>query len=514
VSIDALVARMTALGEELSQAGDARLAFHATYLRTTRAVADALRAGTFEDSGWVECWDVTFAGLYLDALDAARSGERVPRPWAIAFSAAADRERSLPALRHVLLGMNAHINLDLPQALLAVISDDEFDDPALLARREADHRRIDEVLAARVTAEEDELRRLETAHSWRDDLLQPLNRAATRQLLRESRAKVWANAAALSRARRQGADELARQLAVLEELSAARITDLLRPGPVLLRLARTGFGVRLPGSARLPGTGARLPGTGARLPGTGARLPGTRVRLPGSARLPGIGARRAAASAGDGETHVAQRDERPAGLAAPQAGDPGPLRSFDPVGVGRLECAVWIAYYRRQWPRFLVLSVLLVRRGFRMDWTRTVYGAWLVLRANQLWAPSHGNDPDRARRCMRRFYGLLKLAHGAPAHPARAASLEIDWWAAHRSHQSHPGPEGVSPLVTALTRLYAYLYGLEETAVRPAAEQRAIAMDISDEWVAQGCPSASPLLAAERAALVRSYAALLAAVHY
>src|SRR5450759_836696 len=69
-------------------------------------------------------------------------------------------------LRHVLLGMNAHINFDLPQALLAVISDDEFSDPALLARREADHRRIDDVLSARVSAEDDELRRLEPAQSW------------------------------------------------------------------------------------------------------------------------------------------------------------------------------------------------------------------------------------------------------------------------------------------------------------------------------------------------------------
>jgi Family of unknown function (DUF5995) len=373
----------------------------------------------------------------------------------------------------VLLGMNAHINFDLPQALLAVISDDEFSDPALLARREADHRRIDDVLSARVSAEDDELRRLEPAQSWRDDLLQPLNRAATRQFLRELRAKVWANAMALSRARRQGQDDLARQLAMLEELSAARVADLLRPGPVLLRLARSGFGVRLPGGRSWPH--------------------GRRIRLPGG---------------------PAQSPSRDGGarLAAPRDGDPGPLRSFDPILVGRLECAVWIAYYRRQWLRFLVLSVRLVRGAFRMDWTRTVYGAWLVLRANQLWAPNV-NDPDGARRRMRRFYALLKLAHGQPADPARAASLEVDWWAAHRAHQNHPGPDGASPLVTALARLYAHLYGLDEDAVRPAAEQRAIAMDASDEWVASGRQPDSPLLIAERAALVRSYAALLVAVH-
>jgi hypothetical protein len=39
------------------------------------------------------------------------------------------------------------------------------------------------------------------------------------------------------------------------------------------------------------------------------------------------------------------------------------------------------------------------------------------------------------------------------------------------------------------------------------------AMDLSDQWVREGCPPNSPLLPLERAALVRSYAALLAAVH-
>ena len=38
-------------------------------------------------------------------------------------------------------------------------------------------------------------------------------------------------------------------------------------------------------------------------------------------------------------------------------------------------------------------------------------------------------------------------------------------------------------------------------------------MDLSDQWVEQGCQPDSPLLPLEHAALVRSYSALLAAVH-
>ena len=114
---------------------------------------------------------------------------------------------------------------------------------------------------------------------------------------------------------------------------------------------------------------------------------------------------------------------------------------------------------------------------------------------------------------MRRFYALRRLAHGEPVEPARTAQLEVEWWAVHRAHQR--GDSGdPQPLVDALSRLYAFVYGIDEVALWPAAEHRARAMDISDQWGDEECRPDSPLLPAERAALVRSYAALLAAVHH
>jgi len=255
VGIDDVIDRMAVLAGELGQDGDGRLAFHNTYLRTTGAVARALRDGAFADPEWVDRWDVAFAQLYLDALDADRRGDPVPEPWAVAFGAAA-AQPDLPAVRHILLGMNAHINYDLPQALLAVISDAEFGDPELRARREADHRRIDEVLAVRVGAEDAELQRVEPAATWRDRALQPLNRMATRRFLRESRAKVWANALELSRARgRPGhlrgppgpAGEAVRQ--------AGGRPGAARPGPALAGRGR----VRGPAGGRAAGAGLRQP---------------------------------------------------------------------------------------------------------------------------------------------------------------------------------------------------------------------------------------------------------------
>jgi hypothetical protein len=130
--IDVVLARMEQTLAPLLAGGDPMRYFLGTYLRTTAAVGAAVADGRFEDPDWVQEWDVVFADLYLDALDAFRADpDGAPRPWRVAFAAAAE----LPPLAHVLLGMNAHINYDLPQSLLAVISDEQFDNAAGSAAR-------------------------------------------------------------------------------------------------------------------------------------------------------------------------------------------------------------------------------------------------------------------------------------------------------------------------------------------------------------------------------------------
>ncbi|HET7486927.1 MAG TPA: hypothetical protein VFJ85_03300 [Acidimicrobiales bacterium] len=161
-------------------------------------------------------------------------------------------------------------------------------------------------------------------------------------------------------------------------------------------------------------------------------------------------------------------------------------------------------------------SVGLVRGGFGMRWWPTLRGSWLVLRANQRWAPVPDNDPEGARRTMARFYRVVAAASGEPLDADRAAELEVGWWRAHREAQrGDPSDRAVrqAALVDALTALYAFVYRVPDDEVRPAAVLRAEAMDVSDRWVAAGCDADSDLLADEERLLVRSYASLLAAVH-
>jgi hypothetical protein len=245
-ALNALIERMEASLASLREHRDPRRFFHATYLHTTRAVAAELAAGGFLDAVWVGRWDVVFAGFYLETLEAGLRGEPVSGPWTAAFAAADDPGGALPPLRHVLLGMNAHINFDLRQALLMVISDVKFGDPALLAWRAADHRHIDRVLGALVDSRQQVPGTAGSRGGVRNALLARANRLATKRFLTEARAKVWANARVLAAARREGEAAYRARLAELERLATARVADLAAPGPVLLRLAARGFGVTLP----------------------------------------------------------------------------------------------------------------------------------------------------------------------------------------------------------------------------------------------------------------------------
>ena len=241
--VDALVERMAAALDDLTAEGDAARFFLGTYLRITLAVGAAIDEGRFEDPDWVAAWDVDFAELYLDALAAARTAPGTePRPWQLAFGA----DPGLPPEAHVLLGVNAHINYDLPQSMVRVIPPADMADADLVARRHRDHEAIDGVLATQVAVEDRALHAAGGRRTLLDRAAAPANRMAVRMFLGESRRRVWANTQQLHAARLLGPEAYQTRVADLAEAAAARVADLLRPGPVLLRLAVRGFGVRLP----------------------------------------------------------------------------------------------------------------------------------------------------------------------------------------------------------------------------------------------------------------------------
>ena len=102
--------------------GDGLKWFNGLYLEVTQAVQarGALAqtgSGAFSDPAWIAALDVTFAGFYLNALRNSLSGTATPGCWQALF--AARNQSAIARIQFTLAGINAHINHDLPQAVVA-----------------------------------------------------------------------------------------------------------------------------------------------------------------------------------------------------------------------------------------------------------------------------------------------------------------------------------------------------------------------------------------------------------
>ena len=97
--------------------GDGLKWFNWLYLQVTQAVETRVASGGFSDPAWIAELDVQFARLYLGALRASLSGKPAPDCWQTLF-ACRDQTR-VARIQFALAGINAHINHDLPEAIVA-----------------------------------------------------------------------------------------------------------------------------------------------------------------------------------------------------------------------------------------------------------------------------------------------------------------------------------------------------------------------------------------------------------
>lgn len=151
-TLDEVLDALEALVERSSGERSAIGYFAALYRRVTSDVRDGIADGRFDDPARMERLDVVFANRYLAAVGAHRAGRPTTASWAVAFRAAGEWWPTV--LQHLLLGMNAHINLDLGIAAAEVAPG------AAIADLEADFRRINAILAARVDAVQTALARI------------------------------------------------------------------------------------------------------------------------------------------------------------------------------------------------------------------------------------------------------------------------------------------------------------------------------------------------------------------
>lgn len=172
------------------ETGDRGGLFAMVYRAVTARVREGISEGLFDDCERLERFDVLFARRYLDAVRAWDEGDAVPQSWALAFETDARTDRI--ALQHVLLGINAHINLDLGIAAVDATAAGEVNE------LRDDFELINDVLADLI----DQMQRaIATVSPWSalvDRVGLRLDEALVSLVLRQARAEAWDLAVNLS----------------------------------------------------------------------------------------------------------------------------------------------------------------------------------------------------------------------------------------------------------------------------------------------------------------------------
>lgn len=110
-TIDEIILKLDEIVEKCKQQGLRSGYFAILYRHVTIRIKQGILAGEFEDNPRMERLDVIFAIRFIDAFEAYYNDQPLTESWKKAFEAA--DTSSLIVMQHLLLGINAHINLDL-----------------------------------------------------------------------------------------------------------------------------------------------------------------------------------------------------------------------------------------------------------------------------------------------------------------------------------------------------------------------------------------------------------------
>jgi len=139
-SIDDVIDTLGNIIQQSEEHNDTAGYFAALYRKVTIRVREGIRNNEFEDGARMEKLDIVFASRYIDAYYAWKKNEPVTIFWKKAFDASTIYWPVV--LHHLLLGMNAHINLDLGIAAAEVSKNKNIHE------LQNDFNKINEILAS------------------------------------------------------------------------------------------------------------------------------------------------------------------------------------------------------------------------------------------------------------------------------------------------------------------------------------------------------------------------------
>lgn len=157
-TIDAVIEALDGIIRESEQNNDTTGYFAALYRRVTARVRLGILNNEFEDGARMAQLDVIFANRYLDAYAAWKAGRPVTASWQRAFDITGDYWPIV--LQHLLMGMNAHINLDLGIAAAEVSAQKN------IFSLQPDFNKINSILSSLVAEVQDELAAIWPRLKW------------------------------------------------------------------------------------------------------------------------------------------------------------------------------------------------------------------------------------------------------------------------------------------------------------------------------------------------------------
>jgi Family of unknown function (DUF5995) len=201
--VDKTIREMTRRFDPLASSCDHNAIFSLTYLRVTQEYRHTIDEPFFDDTPFVNYEDTLFAHYYFAAFDAWSAGEieDVPPAWRVAFDAAA--KHSVSAAGDLLLGINAHVQRDLPLVLYSIglVRPDG-------TSRKPDHDRVNIILNRVFEPIIAEISRRFDPTIDDTNLPTSLDDAALFQIVVEWREKAWRNAEELADAPTPAARDL------------------------------------------------------------------------------------------------------------------------------------------------------------------------------------------------------------------------------------------------------------------------------------------------------------------
>ncbi len=164
--------------------------FPALYRRVTMQVKEGIENGIFDDGPRMEQLDLIFANRYFEAFAQHQNENNCTECWKLTFASTTDFWPLV--LQHLLLAMNAHINLDLGIATASLATSETL--PLL----KQDFNRINDILSSQIDTIENELSSIWPFFRYFDKLFGKNDEKLAAFSMRLARKEAWNSAMNLS----------------------------------------------------------------------------------------------------------------------------------------------------------------------------------------------------------------------------------------------------------------------------------------------------------------------------